>query len=285
MPTADANGNPAPENPNNDPSFVQANTGFGNLEFTGFEHLVGSNAKDSFTVQLSDSTHEGFGSNLLVRGGTVSPGSGIDNLVIKGTGNNDKFSMLHRTQVWPGVTAPVAGVKVDGHPRVLYNLIENIDLQGGVGNDTFTVDPGSKLPQFPKPRQPNPNPLYGDEMQSLTLVGGADVDRFEVVPDRPGNKFPLLPTYFQGTALQRPGVTINVYGDTTTPATDIKHDQLFLYRLAARIKANFPNGDAKPSGPRSHTLWLWFLGYAPVNYFDMWRVTASIANTPAPSLP
>jgi len=123
-------------------------------------------------------------------------------------------------------------------------------------------------------------------MQSLTLEGGTETDRFEIVPDRPGNKFPLLPTYVKAAALVRRGVTINVYGASkTTAATPSDQDQVFLYRLAARIKANFPNGDAKPSGPRKQTLWLWFLGYEPVNYFDMWKVTASIGDTPEQIIP
>jgi len=275
--------------PDNNADFTEKQ-GFTSLVFKNFEKLAGSPDNDRFTIDLS--AGKAFTSSLFVRGDVAIRPGGTDSLVVIGTDQADKFSMLHRTKLWPNGqvgewTQPSeAGIQVNAEPRLNYNLIEDVDLQGGAGVDTFTVDPGSKLPRFPRPRQPNPNPLYGLEMQSLTLEGGTETDRFEIVPDRPGNKFPLLPTYVKAAALVRRGVTINVYGASkTTAATPSDQDQVFLYRLAARIKANFPNGDAKPSGPRKQTLWLWFLGYEPVNYFDMWKVTASIGDTPEQIIP
>ena len=280
-------------------SSVQADTNLTRLEFDGFEQLVGSQARDTFIVQLAkvegDSADDGFTSSLLIRGGTVPRSSGFDKLVVKGTDGDDRFKMLNRTQLWPNGTvldmtpASVAGIQVDGHERVLYDLIEDLNLRGGAGNDTFNVDPGSKLPRFPRPRlKPNLRPLYGVETQSLTLQGETGADRFEVVPDRPGNKNPM--PFVPSQALRIGGVNITVFGtseETNTNQPDLRptqgqpleHDEMVLFRLAFRPKANFPLGDSPLSGPRSRTLWLWFVGYSPVKYVDMWKVSAFIADS------
>jgi hypothetical protein len=249
------------------------------LEFVGFERLNGGMGPDTFRVDLA--TIAAGGPDLLVNGG-ISPRESdrMDRLDILGTTAADTFRMLPRTQTFPTGTVgttnanSVAGVQLTGKPRILYDAIKDLSVEGGVGNDTFIVEPPAKPAGATKA-----NPLFGAHVRNLFLQGGAGDDRFELVPDAYNTaigttKFDAKVDYhvFGGTmgALVANGPWKPYYASTAAG-----NDTMILYQLPVRVKANFPlHGQF---GPPTNQFELTKPQYrrGAVNFYDFFTVVAS----------
>jgi len=241
------------------------------LAFDQFEQLVGQTGDDDFRVDFSVDDHAT--SRLLLRGGG---GTGTDVVrMIGGTDvkRNDTLTVLPKARNWPSDSSPsplFAGLQFNSGQPVLYDdTVETLDLQGGDGDDTFLVDPG------PKPPKGTPAiPLYGNAVRTLLLQGQLGADTFAVVPDKfklNGSDPPVTIHVFGGSGV--PGNPPSTQGIGTPAKTD-EHDQMTLYRLPLKFKANFPvNGQG---GLRTNKFDLRWLRFARVYFYNMWTVKADI---------